>query len=558
MGIAEDLIVIILIGLGMGLIAFKLRIPPIIGYIIAGIIIGPSTGGITVSDVHRIELLAEIGVALLLFSIGLDFSLRELKAVRGIALIGTPIQILLLIGLGLLLGRWLGFSQTQSLVLGMVISLSSTMVVLKVLMARGLIGTLSSKVMIGILIIQDLAAIPMMLIIPNLENLSSQWTDLLLVLGKAALILLLIIFVGARFIPWLLKQVALLGSRELFLISITAVGLGVGLLTHAFGLSLAFGAFVAGMVISESDYSHQALTDIIPLRDIFGLVFFTSVGMLLDPVFIQEHAWEILALVLMVTMAKIVVFATMSVSFKYFNIMPLALGFGLAQIGEFSFVLARAALKGKVIDAEFFSLLLSVSVITMIASPFLSSLTGRLYNLKQRYLKHETFETHNVPAEGLRDHIIIAGGGGMGFQVGSMLMGMDLSFVLVEQDFRRYERAKEAGLPVVFGDVGQETVLEAAEVSKARLLIIALPFLPTIRQIMEVVGKHNPGLKTVATCDDPENAFELMGLNIFEIVQPETEASLELMRQAMLLLEFPAEKIDEFRDIHRMRRQDPV
>ena len=289
MGIAEDLIIIIIFGLITGLIANKLKIPPIIGYIFAGIFIGPYLGFLSLSELPQIELLAEIGVALLLFSIGLDFSFRELKSVKAIALLGTPLQIILLIGFGFGIGQYLGLPANESIVLGMILSLSSTMVVLKTLMNRGLIGTLSSRVMIGILIVQDLAAIPMMLVIPKLGSIENNLVPLVLTLLKAILILIAIVVVGIRLIPVILKFVLKLNSRELFLVTITAVGLGVGYLTHIFGLSLAFGAFVAGMVINESDYSHQALNDIIPLRDIFGLVFFTSIGMLLNPFILYSN-----------------------------------------------------------------------------------------------------------------------------------------------------------------------------------------------------------------------------------------------------------------------------
>jgi CPA2 family monovalent cation:H+ antiporter-2 len=537
MGIAGDIIIIIVFGLAAGLLFNMIKLPPIIGYIIAGIIIGPFTGGITVSDIPRIELLAEIGVALLLFSIGLDLSFRELKDVKGIAIAGTILQIFLCILFGYGMGHFTGLPVSVSLIFGMIISLSSTMVVLKVLMNRGLIGTLSSKVMIGMLIVQDLAAIPMMIVIPQLQNIEKNLPLIGFTVLKAFIVLFIIILVGIRLIPFILKYVAKLNSRELFLITITAIGLGIGYVTHIFGLSLAFGAFVAGMVISESDYSHQALNDIIPLRDIFGLVFFTSIGMLIDPVFVSTDFVKIIILVALIVAGKFIIFYSIAMIFKYRNIIPLALGLGLAQIGEFSFVLARTAVQGGVIDKDFYSLVLSVSVITMILSPFLSMLSTPLYSLKRKWFKHESVQTINMPDGGLAGHVIIAGGGRVGSQISAVLSRLNFQFIIIEQDFRRFEKAKEEGFPVIYGDAGQETVLSAADIDKAKLLIITAPSLITAREILSVAGHNNPDIKIIVRANDLNQIKELQELNVNEIVQPEFEASLEIIRQALLHLD---------------------
>jgi CPA2 family monovalent cation:H+ antiporter-2 len=283
-----------------GLIAQRLKQPLILGYILAGIAVGPYTGGVTVTEIHDIELLAEIGVALLLFALGLEFSLKELQPVRYVALIGTPLQILLTIAYGFGIGQWLGWAWLPSLWLGGLICLSSTMVILKTLMSQGRLGTLSSRVMIGMLIVQDLTVVPLVIVLPELNNLEAGLPRVGWAVVKAALFLAVMIFVGTRVIPWLMKRIAGWNSRELFLLAVTAIGLGVGYGTYLFGLSFAFGAFVAGMVLSESDYGHQALSDIIPLRDIFGLLFFVSVGMLLDPAFLMANLGTILLLVLIV------------------------------------------------------------------------------------------------------------------------------------------------------------------------------------------------------------------------------------------------------------------
>jgi CPA2 family monovalent cation:H+ antiporter-2 len=435
------------------------------------------------------------------------------------------------------MGYFMGLPVSVSLIFGMIISLSSTMVVLKVLMNRGLIGTLSSKVMIGMLIVQDLAAIPLMIVIPQLQNIEGNLPVIGFTILKAFIVLFIIIMVGIRLIPFVLKYVAKLNSRELFLITITAIGLGIGYVTHIFGLSLAFGAFVAGMVISESDYSHQALNDIIPLRDIFGLVFFTSIGMLIDPVFVSANLMKIIILVVLIAAGKFIIFYSLAMIFMYRNIVPLALGLGLAQIGEFSFVLARTAVHGGVIDKDFYSLVLSVSVITMILSPFLSMLSTPLYSLKRKWFKHEPVQTINMPDGGLTGHVIIAGGGRVGSHISAVLRRLNFQSIIIEQDFRKFEIVKKEGFPVIYGDAGQETVLSAADIHKARLLIITAPSLITAREILSVVGRHNPDMDVIVRANDLDQIKDLQALNVNEIVQPEFEASLEIIRQALLHLD---------------------
>lgn len=552
MGLAGDIIIIIVFALAVGLIFNFVKLPPIIGYIIAGIIIGPFTGGITVSDITHIELLAEIGVALLLFSIGLDLSFSELKDVKEIAILGTSVQIFLCIIFGYIIGRFMGLPFKVSIVLGMIISLSSTMVVLKVLMNRGLIGTLSSKVMIGILIVQDLAAIPMMIVIPKLHDIGNNLPMLGLIIIKAIMILFLIVLVGVRLIPFILQYVAMLNSRELFLITITAIGLGIGYLTHLAGLSLAFGAFVAGMVISESDYSHQALNDIIPLRDIFGLIFFSSIGMLINPQFIAENLPKIIILVILVVAGKFLMFSSLAIIFRYRNIIPLALGLGLSQIGEFSFVLARTGVQSNIIDKDCYSLMLSVSVITMILSPFIMLLSTPLYSLKRKWFKHEQFQIINMPKDGLSGHLLIAGGGRVGSRISSVLKNLNFPFIIIEQDFRRFEKIKKERWPVIYGDAGQETVLSAADIQKAKLIIITAPSIITAREILAIAKHYNPEIDIIVRADDTDQINELHKLGLKEIVQPEFEASLEIIRQTLLHLDLPVSSIQNIIDEMRL------
>ncbi len=551
MGIATDIILIIVAAFFCGLLFQRLGQPLILGYILAGVILGPHTGGVTISNIHEIELLAEIGIALLLFALGLEFSLKDLKPVKHVAVFGTTIQITLTISLGYLIGLVMGWDWKSSLWLGALISLSSTMVLLKTLMNQGWIGTLSSKVMIGMLIVQDLAVVPMMIILPQLNDPSVGLPALGIAALKAAAFIAGMVLLGTRLLPRLLAHIARLNSRELFLLAITAIGLGIGYATHEVGLSFAFGAFVAGMVLSESDYGHQALSDIIPLRDLFGLLFFTTVGMLLDPEFLVSNYKSVLMLVLAVGIGKGLIFAGISHLFGYRNVIPLAVGLGLFQIGEFSFVLARVGVATGSIGNEVYASVLSAAIITMVLTPLVSGQTARLYSLKKRWFKREALESSNIPDTGLSDHVVIAGGGQVGFQIAKALGRLKLPFVIVELDHRRFEQARAAGMSVVYGDAGQEVVLEAAGIREARLLIMTVPGLAMGRAIIAHARRINNAVGIVARASGPDYFEALKDLGVSEVVLPEFEASLEMTRQALLRLRIPATEVQRHTDTAR-------
>ncbi len=558
MGIATDIALIVVAGLIGGVIAQWFKQPLILGYILAGVLVGPYTGGATVTDIHDIELLAEIGVALLLFALGLEFSLKELKPVRHIALIGTLIQMVLTILVGYGIGQLLGWEWNHALWFGGMIALSSTMVILKTLMSQGRLGTLSSRVMIGMLIVQDLAVVPLMIILPQLNNLEEGMGVLAAAALRAALFLFLMFFVGTRLTPWLMRYIARWNSRELFLLAITAIGLGVGYATYLFGLSFAFGAFIAGMVLSESDYSHQALSDIIPLRDLFGLLFFASVGMLLDPAFLLANLGTVLLVVLLVAVGKGIIFAGLSRAFKYGNVVPLALGLGMFQVGEFSFVLARVGLSTNSISPDLYALTLTTAIITMVLTPLAGGLTEPLYALSRRHFKRESLQTMNVPETGLRDHVVIAGGGRIGQYVAQVLQRLDLAFVVIELDQRRIEQAQKAEFPVIYGDATQEVVLDAAAVAQARLVLITIPTTIVTQLVVEQVRHLNPQVHIVARAESLEQLQALRAHGVYEVVQPEFEAGLEITRQALLHLNIPATQIQKFTDEVRHELYAPL
>lgn len=539
MGIAADIIILVLAAFGCGLVVQRLGQPLVLGFILAGILLGPHVGGLTISNIHEIELLAEIGVALLLFALGLEFSLSDLRPVRLIALIGTPIQIFLTMALGIGLGWLWGWDFYQALWLGALISLSSTMVILKTLMNQGWLGTLSSKVMVGMLIVQDLAVVPLMIILPQLGEPGLG----ALALGAAGLkalgFIAAMVVLGYRVLPPFMARVAGLGSRELFLLANTAIGLGVGYLTYLAGLSFAFGAFAAGLVLSESDYGHQALSEIIPLRDLFGLLFFASVGMLFDPGYLLDNLGRVALLVAAASLGKGLIFAALARLFRYGNVVPLAVGLGLFQVGEFSFVLARQGLAAGLIGPDLYSLALTTAILTMLLTPLVSGQTARLYALKKRWFRHEPLSTVNLPAAGLSGHVVIAGGGRVGTLVARALAGLNLGCAVIELDQRRFARLREEGTPAVYGDAGQKIVLEAAGVSRACLFVITTPDMVTARAAAGRARELSPGLGVVARVAGPECLPAFRKLGVYEVVQPELEAALEMARQALLRFELP-------------------
>jgi CPA2 family monovalent cation:H+ antiporter-2 len=432
------------------------------------------------------------------------------------------------------------------------------MVILKTLMSQGKMGTLSSRVMIGMLIVQDLAVVPMMIILPQLSDPEAGLPVLGLAALKAAVFLFLMVFVGTRLLPKLVAYIANWNSRELFLLSITAIGLGIGYATYLFGLSFAFGAFIAGMVLSESDFGHQALSDIIPLRDLFGLLFFVSVGMLLDPAFLVANWQTVLVVVLLVAAGKGLIFGGLSRLFGYGNIVPLAVGLGLFQVGEFSFVLARVGISSGSISQDLYALTLTTAIVTMLLTPIVSGLAGPLYALRNRLNHREPLRTIHIPQSGLAGHVVIAGGGRMGQYIAEVLYRLSLDFVIIEIDNRRVEQIKKANLPVIYGDAGQSVVLEAAHIEKASLVLVTTPAISVTQSVVKEVRLLNPEVHIVARVEGLAPMEALAKNGVYEMVQPEFEASLEMTRQALLHLNIPTAEIQKYTDTVRRDLYAPL
>lgn len=535
MDLVTDLTLVLLAALVGGYLAQRIGQPLIVGYILAGVAVGPFTGGPTVGNVHDIEQLAEIGVALLLFSLGLELSFRDLTPVRNVALIGGAIQIMLTMSLGVGLGHWLGWAWRPALWFGALVSLSSTMVALKTIQAQGRLGTLSSRVMLGLLVVQDLAVVPFMIVLPELGDPAAGGITKLVVAAVRAVVLLgAIVFFSTRVVPRLLAYVARGNSRELFFLATTTLAVGVGYVASMSGLSMAVGAFVAGLVVNESEYAHQALSDIAPLRDLFGMLFFVSVGMLLNPVLLVRYAGTLAIVVVVVAIAKGAILAGIVRAFGYANVVPLAVGLTLFQVGEFAFVLARVGRSSGAIPDDVYTLTLNTAIVTMALTPVVSSLVPAVYGRFRSGRARETYEAINLPSAGLSDHVVIAGSGRVGRSIADALSGLALPCVLIESDDRRVQQARAAGLAVVYGDATQPVVLEAAGVHRARAALVTVPAFADVRSIARAARQVKPDLPIIARADGADAVRALYALGVQEVTSPEFEAAIEMTRQALM------------------------
>jgi CPA2 family monovalent cation:H+ antiporter-2 len=406
--------------------------------------------------------------------------------------------------------------------------------------------------MVGMLLVQDLAVVPLMIVLPELGASSGDPWRVALAVGRSLLLLGAIVVAAVWIVPRLMAAIARWNSRELFLLATLTVALGVGYAAWASGLSLALGAIVAGLVVNESDYAHRALSDIVPLRDLFGMLFFVSVGMLLDPVDVWRHAGEIALVVGAVLVVKATVFAAVVRLFGYRRVVPLAAGLTLFQVGEFAFVLARVGLTSGAITSDLYALVLNTAVATMALTPAVSALTPIVYErFSRRRQTRDAPEIVNAPPAGVASHVIVAGAGRVGRTVAQTLRAAGRPFVLIELDERRMRDARTAGLPIVYGDAAQPVILDAAGLDAAVALMVTVPAFPDVRQIVEVCRQRRPDLAIVARADSREAADALRALGVEEATSPELEAALAMTRSALARLGVDAGEIGRLLDAAR-------
>ncbi len=518
-----------------GFFAHQLRQPVILGYLVSGFAIGPF-GFKLLSNVNEIKSLAEIGVAFLLFALGVEFSLAELKRVKDIAIKGSLLQIGLTIALVTIVTLLTGWASsiTKGIFLGAVLSLSSTAIVLKTLTEKGEVNTVHGQIMLAILIAQDLALGVMLAIIPALQQPENIAVALGLALVKITIFVVIAIIFSRWVVPRVLSNIAATESNELFLLVVIALCLGVAVITANLGLSIAMGAFVAGLMISEIDYADQALAKILPLRDTFASLFFASIGMLIDPAILISNFAIILELVALVLLGKAVIIGGIVLKFGYSLKNAIIVSLGINQIGEFSFVLALVGLQLELISQQTYSLLLGTTAITLILTPFSLKVAPFIAdNLNQHPLLSQFLQRFSAPKtismpEIMTDHVVVAGYGRVGQVVVNILQSEGYPVLVIENSEASVQRLRMRQIPYIFGDADSELVLEKAHLATAKALAIALPDAASTRLLLKNALTIAPHLDVIARSHNNKEIDILTQMGAKEVVQPEFEAALEL------------------------------
>jgi len=516
-----------------GMIAHRLRQPVILGYLVVGIAVGPYALGL-VSDLVLIEAAATMGVALLMFTLGLEVSVTQLRQVGKVGLWGGVTQILITFGLGAIAGITLfGWPVSQAVLFGLVVSLSSTMVCLKILMERGELDSVHGRIMIAVLVLQDIGVVLMMVVMPLLGGVTEGLPlALALAIGKAALFIGVAVVSGLWVLPWLLGRIGGVRSRELFLLTVMVLCLGAAMSTYILGLSMVFGAFVIGLVLRESRFGHRALTEITPLRDIFAALFFVSLGMLVNPRFVLD-TWQLIAItVAIIILIKFLVVFGIVRLFGYSGRIAFLVGAGLFQIGEFSFILAQAGVNMDFISTQFYSLILSSALITMILTPLSIGSASWLYAKLTRTSTGREPITEEIsalpnsgPTQGMK-LAVIAGYGRIGRNIAQGLRDAGIAYIVIELDPELISELRRSGTACIYGDVSNVYVLDQVNISKAEALVVTFPdpvaVVTTIKNALTI----NPKLKILARVHRTKEADLLKSLGVAELVSPEYEASL--------------------------------
>ena len=515
------------LALVLGFLALRLRLPALVGYLLAGVIIGPFTPGF-VADAGIAAQLAEIGVMLLMFGVGLHFSLDDLLAVRKIALPGALAQIAVATLLGGALALWWGWSWGEALVFGLALSVASTVVLLRALESLGILDSFTGRIAVGWLVVEDLAMVLVLVLMPPLAgalggragdsaNADPLWQTLGVTLLQVGGFVALMLVVGRRAFPWILWQVTRTGSRELFTLCVIAAAVSIAFASAAlFGVSFALGAFFAGMVMRESEFSHRAAQESLPLRDAFAVLFFVSVGMLFDPSVLIERPLQVLAVVGVSVLGKSLAACALVLAFRYPLGTALTVSASLAQIGEFSFILAGLGVSLGLLPVEGQSLILAGALISIATNPLWFSLVAPVEKwLHGRFPVARGLESHDHPlaelpttteARYLSRQVVLVGYGRVGRRIASELDAHDIPYVVAEQNRELVEKLREAGVAAVWGDAADPAVLILAHIARARVLVVAIPDAMNVRQMMETARTLNPAIETVIRSHNEEEA----------------------------------------------------
>ena len=548
------LIAMVAVGFGLafllGLVATRARLSPIVGYLLAGVAIGPSTPGF-VADVEIASQLAEIGVILLMFGVGLHFSVRDLLAVRTISLPGAVVQITVATVMGAGLASWWGWPVGEGLVFGLCLSVASTVVLLRALDSRGLLSSVDGRIAVGWLIVEDLAMVLALVLLPTLAvplggaalagGGGSVGVTVATTLAKVVAFFAVMFVVGRRTVPWLLARVARTGSRELFTLAVLAVAMGVAVGAAAlFAVSFALAAFLAGMVISESDLSHRAAADALPFQDAFAVLFFVSVGMLFDPMVVVDEPLRVVAVLAIIVVGKSLAAFLIVAAFRYPARTALIVAASLAQIGEFSFILAGLGRSLDLLSPEGESLILAGALLSITANPLIFGTLAPLERWVRRHpriadlLERPAGELSQLPlgvdAQALDRHVVLVGHGRVGAPVAEALEGQGIPYVVVEQNRQTAEALRTRGLPVVYGDASRPGILDHTRLERARLLVVSAEDAFEARRIVEHARGVNPDIDIVIRTHSDQERAELEAIGVGRAVVAERELALAIIR----------------------------
>jgi monovalent cation:H+ antiporter-2, CPA2 family len=553
------LITTIAAGLGlaliMGFIAARLKLPVLVGYLLAGIIIGPATPGF-VADLELSSQLAEMGVMLLMFGVGLHFSLQDLLAVRHIAVPGAIVQIAVATLLGVAVTALWGWTPAGGIVFGLALSVASTVVLLKALESRGLLESVNGRIAVGWLVVEDLVMVLVLVLLPalslwlsgntkaDMESERSLLATILFTLGQVSVFIALMLVVGRRLFPWLLWQIARTGSRELFTLCIIAAAVGIAYgSAELFGVSFALGAFFAGMVMRESPLSYRAAEESLPFRDAFSVLFFVSVGMLFDPYILIVEPIHVITVVAIILFGKSLAAFFLVLLFRYPLNTALTVSASLAQIGEFSFILAGLGISLGLLPKEGQSLILAGAIISIALNPLVfRAIEPAQAWIRSRSKLAQTLERPDDPLavlpmsvdlNRLTGQVVLVGYGRVGRRIGEALTKNGISFVVAEANREIVEKLRKIGIPAVSGDASEPAVLIQAHIQRARMLVIAIPDTLDVRRMIEIARTVNPRIETVVRTHSEEEAVLLEKETVGKVFLGEHELALAMTRYVL-------------------------
>jgi CPA2 family monovalent cation:H+ antiporter-2 len=552
-GLLKDIVLILGLAILVLYIFHRLRIPSVIGFLITGVITGPSALNL-VGNIHDIEVIAEIGVILLLFTIGIEFSFKSLLKIGKVLLIGGSFQVLVTIGAITLVALYLGNELNESVFIGFLIALSSTAIVLKLVRDKGEIDAPHGRISLGVLIYQDIIIVPMMLITPllagNAESIGSSYWEILAKFAVVALVMVL----GTKYIvPYILHRIARTQSRELFLFSIIVIAFATAFGTYSLGLSLALGAFIAGLLISESEYSQQALGNLTPFLDVFSSFFFISVGMLLDLQYLFDNPLPVLVFTSIVLTIKAIIAGGASFILGYPLRTSIIVGFTLSQVGEFSFILSRIGVSEGLINNDNYQLFLNVSVISMAATPLAIMLATRFADLTTKwplpaFLKHGLVPRPESTIGKIKDHLIIVGYGLNGRNVAHAARYAGIPYIIIDINPDTVLTERKNGEIIHFGDAGEEEILTHANAEEALILVSTIPMLGDSKRIIKAARRLNPQIHIIIRTRFVSDIDDLYELGADEVIPEEFETSVEIFTRVLTKYLIPHEDIEKFVD----------